>query len=53
MQRLHRVSKTKIPESIGKITECCRICIECKQNTCADRTLVGALPIPELGNQIL
>ena len=48
-----RVSKTKIRKSIQEVTESCRICIECKQNTCADRGLVGALPIPELGNQIL
>ena len=48
-----RLSKTKIRKLIQEITESCRICIECKQNTCADRGLVGALPIRELGNQIL
>ena len=44
---------TKIRKLIQEITKSCRICIECKQNTCADRGLVGALPIPELGNQSL
>ena len=48
-----RVSKTKIRNLIQEITESCGICIECKQNTCADRGLMGDLPIPELGNQIL
>ena len=48
-----RVSKIKIRKLIQEITESCRVCIECKQNTCADRGLAGALPILESGNQIL
>ena len=42
-----------IRKFVQDITESCRICIECKQNTSADHGLVGAVPIPELGNQIL
>ena len=48
-----RVSKTKIRKLIHEITEPCRVCIECKQNTCAYRGLVGALPMPKLEDQIL